>query len=381
MKKWPIFAVTAVLLVLYGLFVVHWFSIKPRAEEPEATTVATAAPTTEAVAETTAAPTTEPTTAPTLPVFEAPDETQLKAKHAFVYDMTFDQMLYTYGDQTERISPASLTKLFTVYVALQYLEEDTVLEVGDEVKWPPKDSSMAYIKKGSRVTVEMAVQGTLMQSGNDGAYILAVAAGRAIAKDPLMDAKVALSTFMAEVNAQLQSHGLTNTHFVTPDGYHKEGHYSTAEDLLQIAFIAMKQPLIMRYCAMVQDEVVLESGESLTWKNTNWMMRQEDYPELYVPEAVGLKTGGHSKAGQCVLALFQDGERELLIGVLGCEKIEERFIDAAYLFDTYRLTPRTYYYIEETEEPQTTEPAATTPATQATVPAETTAPTEAKGAA
>lgn len=337
MKKWPIFAVTAVLLVLYGCMVVHWFGIKPTPSEP---VESTAAPVVEIIAAPTTEPTTVPTTVvtePTLPFFDAPNEMALTAQHAFVYDLTFDQLLYTYGDQNERISPASLTKLFTVYVALQHLQEDAVIEVGEEATWIARDSSVAAIRNGNRLTVSMIVQGTLMQSGNDGAYALAVAAGRAIARDPLLDAQAALATFMAEMNRQLELNGMTNTNFVTPDGYDKTGHYSTAADLMQIARIAMTEPLILRYAAMPEAVVTYESGENYTWKNTNWMLRETDHPEFFVPEATGLKTGGTSKAGQCLIATFQDGDRTLLIGVLGCELIEERFLDAIYLFEHYRL--------------------------------------------
>ncbi len=338
MKKWPILVPLVCALVLCGVLVGGWITAKGPAT-PESTTQAAVPTTTAAPTETTAEPTTVPTTVvtePPYPTFEDPDETLLKCRHAFVYDLTYDRLLYTYGDQTESISPASLTKLMTCHVALQYLDSDTIVEVGEEAGYIAPDSSIAAISQGTRLTVEMITQGTLMQSGNDGAYVLAVAAGRAIAKDPGLDARTALATFMAEVNAQLRQNGLTGTHFVTPDGYDAEGHYTTAADLLQIARLALTDPMIVRFAAMEKDVVTYESGENYTWVNTNWLLRQTDFPDLYCPEATGLKTGGTRKAGNCVIATFDDGERQLMIGVLGCEIIQDRFLDARFLFEHFR---------------------------------------------
>lgn len=341
MKKWPIFALIACGLALWGVFLGIWLGAdRPGPAEPTTAfpvpqvVVTTAAPT-----QPTTEPTTVPTTVipePTYPTYDDPDESALSARHAFVYDITYDRLIYTYGDQNERISPASLTKLMTCYVALQYLDTNAVIEVGEEAGMIAPDSSIAAIRQGNRLTVEMVLEGTLMQSGNDGAYVLAVAAGRVIAKDQKLDAKTALATFMAEMNNQARILGLTGTHFVTPDGYDANGHYTTAADLLQIARLAMTEPMIVRFASMAKDVVTYESGENYTWVNTNWLLREEDYPDLYCPEATGLKTGGTSKAGMCVIATFNTGERDLMIGVLGCELITQRFEDARYLFEHFR---------------------------------------------
>ena len=341
MKKWPILVSIVCGLALCGILIGSWLGVYvPRLAEPSAPTQTETAPlAAETVTEPTSVPATEPTAAatePTYPTYEDPDETQLHCRHAFVYDLTNRRLLYTYGNQNEQISPASLTKLMTCYVAMQYLDPETVISVGEEAGFIAPDSSIAAISKGTRLTVEMILQGTMMQSGNDGAYVLAVAAGRAIAADPKLAARDALDVFMAKVNFCLRSNGLTGTHFVTPDGYDAEGHYTTAANLLQIARLALNEPLIVEMAAKEKEAVTYESGEEYTWVNTNWLLRQEDYPDLYCPEATGLKTGGTRKAGNCVIATFDDGDRQLMIGVLGCEIINDRFVDARFLFDHFR---------------------------------------------
>jgi D-alanyl-D-alanine carboxypeptidase (penicillin-binding protein 5/6) len=346
MKKWPIIALMAVLLAAYGIFLLFWFGQeRPAPEPPAVSTQALSQPQVIPVVDTEPAETEPSVTAetddpalmtqPAEPVLP-PDETLLRAKHVFVYDLTNERLMYTMGDQQEQIAPASLTKLFTIYVALRHLEADAVVTVGEEVTWIEKDSSVAAVKEGNRLTVEMLVQGMMMQSGNDAAYALAVAAGRQIAGDPEMSARDALAAFMDEMNLQARELGLVDSYFVTPDGYDAVGHRTTAENLMRIALLVLKEPMIVRFAAMPQAVVTFASGENYTWKNTNWMMREEEHPELYCPEVTGLKTGGTSKAGKCIIATFDDGERQLLIGVLGCEEIEERFEDALYLYDHFR---------------------------------------------
>ena len=43
-------------------------------------------------------------------------------EHIFLYDCTGDTMLYCTGSPRDSLYPASITKLFTAYVALQYLK-------------------------------------------------------------------------------------------------------------------------------------------------------------------------------------------------------------------------------------------------------------------
>ena len=77
-----------------------------------ATTESTTAPTTEA---------TEP--APTWKTY--PADRQLLAQQYFVYDCKANTFLVSSGTGSERIYPASITKLFTAYVAMQYVEPET----------------------------------------------------------------------------------------------------------------------------------------------------------------------------------------------------------------------------------------------------------------
>lgn len=338
MKKLPIILLSVILAAACLLALVLWVGRDQPQTQPTAPgqSAPASAPVSQISKETTPSVSTMPTPppAPPAPPVAPPDESKLTARHVFVYDETAGQVLYTYGDQNETIAPASLTKLFTAYVALQYLKPETVISVGEEAGWIEEDSSRAAVAPGCRLSVELVVQGMLMQSGNDAAYALAVAAGRAIEENPALAARPALDAFVKEMNDQAQALGLTGTHFANPDGYTHDQHYTTCADLLAITKLAMQQPMILRYCGMAEAVVIFESGEEYTWKNSNLMLHADS--EYFCLDATGLKTGSTKQAGMCLIASFDTGEKTLIIGVLGCEERHQRFEDALMLLEHYR---------------------------------------------
>lgn len=256
----------------------------------------------------------------------------MRAECVFVYDTAGERMLYCSTDGEQTLYPASITKLFSAYVALLYLEPEEVVTAGDELDLVQPGSSTAYISKGCRLTVEMLVEGMLLPSGNDAAYVLAAAAGRAVAVDPELGAVQAVQAFVAEMNREAYRLGLKNSRFTNPDGYHAGGHYTCPEDIAIIAAMAMRQPIISRYVGLQQDRVTFESGEWITWYNTNGLL--DPSWECYMSTALGMKTGYTGEAGYCLLASFPGGGEYILIGVFGGETKNGRYYYAQELLDT-----------------------------------------------
>ena len=256
--------------------------------------------------------------------------TQIRAGCAFAYDVAQRKMLYSSVPATQQLYPASLTKLFSAYVALQYLPPDTVVTAGWELGMLQPGSSTAYIPMGSRLTVEMLVEAMLLPSGNDAAYILAAAAGRLIGGKQDMGAKRAVALFVEEMNRMGGELGLANSHFENPDGYHHENHYSCAGDLATIGELALSSDVIAKYARMQQDGVRFASGETIAWYNNNRLLNPES--AWYCEQAVGLKTGYTTEAGYCLLAAFEAGERQYLVGILDADTTLSRYSDAVALF-------------------------------------------------
>ncbi len=255
----------------------------------------------------------------------------MNAEHIFVYDCGARDMLFSSTDPQAPVYPASITKLFSAWVALQWLEPEAVITVGDELELVQKGSSLAYLQKGHKLTASMLVEAMLLPSGNDAAYVLAAAAGRAIANDPGLTGYRAVEVFVEELNRQGAQAGLKNTHFANPDGYHQESHVSTPEDLAKMGALVLDEPLICHYSVLPFDAVTFASGQTITWHNTNRLAVPED-PYNASNFLVG-KTGYTSQAGCCLMAVFQVEGRQLLVGIFGAETRHSRYGYAHALLD------------------------------------------------
>lgn len=300
-----------------------------------------AAEETVAVVETTAA--TEPAAQPAIPLPTQPilSSGRMQAceeigeiadgEHIFVYDPASAEMIYCRGGETDRLWPASITKVYAAYVALMYLSPETVVTAGEELALVTADSSRAYVTRGCRLTVKMLVEAMLLPSGSDASYVLAAAAGRAIAGDENIAGKKAVAVFIEEMNRQRTALGLRNSQFVNPDGYHHEDHYMCPADVAVVAALALENPVIAGYMGLQQDTVVYESGEHITWYSSNQLITPTS--PYYSAYATGMKTGFTGEAGHCLLASFRRGDRTIIVGIFGSLERYPRYQTAVELFE------------------------------------------------
>lgn len=347
MKKGRIILVEA--LVLIALILVACVICKEMVKAPDdAQPAAATEPTATEPTETEPAPTEPPE--PIVPTWVMlGEEYSLTCRNYFVYDVTAGEFLVSSDVPVDtQIYPASITKLFTTYVALQYLDPETQVTVGAEITMIDPDSTTAQLQQGDVVTVHQLVGGMLLPSGNDAAYAMAAAAGRVIKGDPDCSAWTAVSAFVEEMNKQAKSLGMTGSHFANPDGIHQDDHYLSLEDMALVGELSLQNPIVMEYAAMPRAEVQI-GGRSVTWKNTNYLIRDDlellteeellrvqemdHWDELFCEYAIGLKTGRTTPAGCCLLSAFEVRGRQLVIGVFGCDEGEARFTDTLHLLN------------------------------------------------
>lgn len=322
MKKWMKIEIILLALVLVAA-IIACTNLSRQTLAPVEDPVETVPETTEAIP----TETTEPQ--PTWMTF--PADRALTAQQAFVYDCQTGEFTYLKGQADDKVYPASITKLFTAYVALQFLQPEDLITAGDELDMVGVGSSVAEIEKGNTLTVEMLVEAMLLPSGNDASYLMAVAAGRAIAEDATLAPAQAAALFVREMNGQARVLGMSGTHFTNPDGYHEYDHYTSNEDLVVIGQLALDNGTIMKYANTYAEAVTFETGEMKNWKNTNALI--DPASAYYCPYATGLKTGQTPSAGSCLLSSFAYEGRQWIIGVFGCPEIEDRFEDTLQLFN------------------------------------------------
>ena len=269
-------------------------------------------------------PTAPPT--PSTPTYIDLPKPGFITEQAFVYDVNRGCFLYLSGEETP-IYPASTTKLLTILYARTLLPLDLVVTPGNELEMVGENSSLAYIRadSGHKLTVEQLIEGMLLPSGNDAAHVLAAAGGKAL--DPsITDGKEAVARFMEGMNRYAKQLGLVGSNFVTPDGYDRDGHITTLEDMAIVAREAYKDPIIRKYSATVVDEVIYASGHRMTWKNTNQLINPDS--AYYAPEVNGLKTGTkETNVYYCLIASAEIEGDAYLFGFYGSSESKDRFLD------------------------------------------------------
>lgn len=296
----------------------------------------------ETIPEETVPPETEPPVPPLIPaepdtaVYQICEDIlrDSEARFAIVYHTGTSQVLYSHATGNGKLFPASITKLFTAYVALQYLDPDTVITAGSELKLVHEGSSLAWIARGHQVKVSMLVEAMLLPSGNDAAMVISCAAGRIIAQDDMLDAADAVQVFVDEMNRQAELLGFEMTHFVSPDGWHTGSHYTCLNDLARISYLALQNDTIRRYMKVGYHETNFYSGQAIAWENTNLLVLPES--DFYRSDAIGMKTGYTRPAGYSLMSAFSFEEGDIVIGLFGYVDKTMRFDDACDLINAVK---------------------------------------------
>lgn len=209
-------------------------------------------------------------------------------------------------NERARVPIASITKLMTVLVALEHARLDDVVTV--------RGSSAAVggatigLRAGERLTVRDLVEAALIQSANDAADALALHVGQG-----------SEARFVELMNAKAVELGLTDTHFVRPDGLDVAGHVSSARDVTRLARAAMTRPAVRE---IVRLRTAVAAGRPLhTWNDL-----LGSFPGL-----IGVKTGHTSAAGWSQVAAARGRGLTIYATVLGSPSRTERNGDLAEL--------------------------------------------------
>lgn len=216
----------------------------------------------------------------------------VSAKGAILIEATTGRVLYE-ANADERLPMASTTKIMTALLALETYEPDAIVTV-------PKDAvgiegSSLYLERNERIRMIDLVYGLMLVSGNDAAVAIALTLCGS------------LEQFASCMNERAAELGLTDTHFVTPNGLHDDDHYTTARDLAVLTAYALKNPT---FCEIVSTQYHQTDcgSRQRTFKNKNRLLWEYE-------GANGVKTGYTTVAGKCLsFSASRDGMQ--LVGVV-----------------------------------------------------------------
>ena len=251
-------------------------------------------------------------------------------------------------DADKQVYPASTTKILTCIIALERGNLDDYVTVSAKaVDFGPGNSLMG-LQEGDQYKLRDLLYGMMLPSGNDAAIAIA---------EHISGSTEAFAELM---NEKAQTIGMENSHFITVNGKHKDGHYVTVRDMaILTAYALSKSEKKKEFREIVKaPSYTAESGpRTIQLVNSNRLLANvqptEDFTNpiscLYT-NAIGVKTGDTTKAGKCLIAAAEK-EGVTMIAVLFGGTLDDpdyndgwtdarkdkynvkRFQDAAALFD------------------------------------------------
>lgn len=257
----------------------------------------------------------------------AEDLPDIDASNAFV--MGKNGTVYYARSADEQVKIASITKVMTAILAVENCKMDEKITVSNAAA--AVGNSTAGLLEGDELTVEQALRGLMIPSGNDAAIALAEHVGKKL--DP--KTKDAVATFVKAMNERAKKLGCTGTLFENPHGLDFDewagDMHSTAHDVALMMQEAMKDDTIRE--VMVSKDPWIEvtgadgSDHSHSMDTHNVLLGQDGN--------IGGKTGTTDDAGYCFASAYNRDGDEIYTVVLNSSTTDQRFADTATLASWY----------------------------------------------
>lgn len=225
-------------------------------------------------------------------------------------------------DPDERLSPASITKIMTLILIFDALEEGRI-KLTDEVTTSAYAKSMGgsqvFLEEGEIQTVETLIKCIVVASGNDASVVMAEYLAGSEAE------------FVKQMNERAKGLGMENTNFEDCCGLtDSANHYSSARDVaIMSRELLTKYPQIKDYSTIWMENIthVTNKGSSeFGLANTNKLLKQYQW-------TTGLKTGSTSLAKYCVSATAEKDGIEMIAVIMAAPDYKVRFAEASRLLD------------------------------------------------
>jgi len=225
------------------------------------------------------------------------------ASPSILVDVETGQVL-EHNEAFKRWYPASLTKLMLMYVVFNELREGHLTLASPVTMTKHAVSEPAakmYLKPGATMTLDTALKIIMVKSANDVAMGIAESVGGSEAN------------FVSMMNAEAKQIGMTDSHFINPNGLPGPGQYSTARDLAVLAATLRRQ--FPQYAFYFD----LEGIQFGTKKIPNYNLLIGRFPG-----ADGMKTGFICAAGFNQVSTATRNGRTLVAVALGTESLSAR---------------------------------------------------------
>jgi len=243
---------------------------------------------------------------PQMPVSKNIVPPDITATGIFISDQNTGIVLYE-KNANIRYKPASLTKIMTALVAMDYFDEDTILNV---VNGQNANGSTVNLKKGDKLIAADLLYALLVPSGNDAAITLAE------------NYPGGYQAFISRMNSKVAEMGLQNTHFSNVSGVESSNHYTSSYDITMLARAALSRPQFSSIVSTQKVTIKSLKGNFYPLETTNLLLGK--------PGIFGVKTGWTPEAGECLVILAEKDNHPVIITLLNSK---DRFGEAQTMFN------------------------------------------------
>ena len=248
------------------------------------------------------------------------------SKSAIALDADSGVILYEKNIYDKRY-PASLVKVMTAIVTLDNvsnLNENVNFTYNAVTKDIDKNSTTIGASAGDTLSVKECLYSILLPSANDAANALAEHVAGSI------------NDFVLLMNMKAKELGMNNTNFVNPSGLHDDNQYTTAYDMALLMQYAIKKRMFLQISstysfthAPIRRYKSATNSNNTILNNNNLITPGSRY---YYNKATSGKTGHTKQAGYNLMCSARDNNMNVVFIGLGCDKIEQRFLDAISVF-------------------------------------------------
>lgn len=244
----------------------------------------------------------------------APRPIQSEKYAAIVVDATSGAVLYQYAAEQPRY-PASLTKLMTVYMLFEALDQGriqkaTPIPVSDAARKQPP--TKIGFRAGETIDVDSAIRALVIRSANDVAVAVAEYLGGTE------------SGFARQMTARARSLGLSQTSFANASGLPDPGQRTSARDMARLS-LALRQRFPHHYHYFGERSFVY-AGRTI--RSHNELIGE-------VAGVDGLKTGYIRASGYNLATSIRRDGRSVVAVVMGGESAADRNARMKQLIDQF----------------------------------------------
>lgn len=260
-----------------------------------------------------------------------PKGPQIYSEAGIVMDADSGAILYAKNIDNPHY-PASITKMLTGLVALENNElTDIVTITPDDYNFLKRGDNHIGLKNDEQITMEDALHGTLLASGNEVAHAVA------------SNTEGGYDNFIKLMNEKAKALGCQNSNFMNSHGLHDDEHYTSARDMALIASACFQNADFMRITGTKEYTIPTTNVTDETRAIAQHHKMLFSWKSQYYEYCVGGKTGYTDKALNTLVTMASKDGMNLVAVVLRTHGSGNTYKDTRemldYAFENFSKVP------------------------------------------